>query len=164
MSLDLAGVIRIKGAIDRALEVQLAPSRPSNPGFGAWVGAKTLVQTYKRAHALCVDLVEDTDVEIEFLDIFPTDAIEQVVGSENVESELAGDVVRLLLAQLSGWLGSWPSAEQLLNELITALEQAEATSTDPDEKSRLRAALDTLTGAGRDIAVGVVTGYLQRVI
>ena len=62
-----------------------------------------------------------------------------------------------------GWLGSWPSAEQLLSELVTALEQAEAEATEPIEKARLASLLEGLKGAGREIAVGVVTAYLTRV-
>ena len=95
--------------------------------------------------------------------LFPADVVAKTAGEKHVGDASGGDVARSTLAQLSGWLGSWPSAEQLLDELIVALETAEAETDDPAEKTRLRGALDTLRGAGREIAIGVVTSYLERV-
>jgi hypothetical protein len=50
-----------------------------------------------------------------------------------------------------------------LTELITALEAAEAEATEPVEKARLASVLEGLKGAGREVAIGVVTAYLTRV-
>jgi hypothetical protein len=51
----------------------------------------------------------------------------------------------------------------LLSELITALEAAEATTDEPAEKARFRGLIDGLKGSGREIAVSVVTAYLERI-
>ncbi len=82
MPLDLQRVIRLKGAIDAALDV---------PTVGAgWASAKALVETYGRMWALCVELIEgNEEIEIEFLDLFPRDVIAATVGETHAKSSPA---------------------------------------------------------------------------
>jgi len=51
-------------------------------------------------------------------------------------------------------LGTWPSADVMLEQVIRALREAERSEARPEEKGKLRATIDYLVGAGRDIAVG----------
>ena len=153
--IEIAKALRLKGAADSALAA--APK-------DGWAAAGGLLQTYGNIRTEAAALAEGTEAEAEFLRLFPS--IPQLSGSQlrNVRvASIAGDRARVLLAALSGWLGSWPSAERLLEELIHALEVAEATADDPDEKARLAGVLAGLRGAGREIAIGVVTAYLTRV-
>ena len=65
MSLDLTRVIRLKGAIDATLSVPTT----------TWAGARALVQTYDRVRVLCLDLIEGSGAEAEFLLLFPADVV-----------------------------------------------------------------------------------------
>jgi hypothetical protein len=160
--IDVASALRIKGTIDAAL----AASRDDSPAAGV-----ALIDAYGRIRAVCVDLVAGTEAETEFDRLYPIiEPLNEATVDRAYSRTLAGARVaaaggraRVLLAQLAGWLGSWPNAEQLLDELIAALEQAEAEATEPAEKERLASLLEGLKGAGRQIAVGVVTAYLTRV-
>ena len=139
--------------IDAALDA--TPERPE--------AAPGLVEAYNRIRLVCLDLVLGTEAEAEFDGLYPElppfpDGMVAAVGA----AAAAGDRARLLLGGLAGWLASWPSAEQLLAELVAALEKAEVDATEP-EKERLAGLLQGLKGAGREIAVGVVTAYLTRV-
>jgi hypothetical protein len=54
-------------------------------------------------------------------------------------------------------LGTWPSwADAFVEQLAAALRSAADAEAEPDRKGRLRAAADTLTGIGRDLAVHYV--------
>jgi hypothetical protein len=53
-------------------------------------------------------------------------------------------------------LGSWPSPDDLLEQLVRALIQAADNESEPEEKGRLRGAADTLGGMAREIAVSVI--------
>ena len=44
----------------------------------------------------------------------------------------------------------------MLEQVIRALREAERSETRPEEKGKLRATIDYLVGAGRDIAVGAL--------
>jgi hypothetical protein len=57
-------------------------------------------------------------------------------------------------------LGTWPSAESLVDALAAAFAQAAEATQEPEEKRRLRAIADGLGGAARDIAVGVAVRLL----
>lgn len=160
MALDIAAVIRLKGAIDALIEQAPAEGRPR------LVAAPAVVDAYLTMRRRCSELVAGSEVETEFHDLFPEVAPLQVVHgfSDTYQVGLAVDRARLLLGQLSGWLGSFPSAEALLADLIAALEQAEALSDEPAERERLAGVLSGLRGAGRQIAIDVIAAYLSRQI
>ena len=156
MPFEIAQVLRIKGIVDAA--VAQAPADP----FTATPG---LIQTYLRVRSLCAEMVTGTDAAAEFDRLFPVIEAANDTSVNTIETltfSARGDSARSLLAQLGGWLGSWPSADQLLEELIHALEAAEARA-EGAEKARLAGLLEGLRGAGREIAIGVVTAYLERV-
>lgn len=54
-------------------------------------------------------------------------------------------------------LGSWPSADTMLERLVAVLEQAAADEPEPEKKTRLRAAADVLGGMARDVAVAAIS-------
>jgi hypothetical protein len=126
-----------------------------------------LVEAYRSTRGICADLVTGTEAAAEFQRLFPDvppvpiEEMHSIAGIDPISAKAQGDRAKLLLAGLSGWLGSWPSADELLRELITALETAEA-SAEGAERERLRGVLDGLRGAGRDIAVAVISAYLNR--
>jgi hypothetical protein len=57
-------------------------------------------------------------------------------------------------------LGTWPSAESLVDRLVEALEQAADAEEEPQKKGKLRAAGEALAGFARDVAVGVVSAQV----
>jgi hypothetical protein len=59
-------------------------------------------------------------------------------------------------------LGSWPSPENLVAQLVTALTEAADREPEPEQKSRLRAAAEALGDVAREVAVGVVSDRLGR--
>jgi hypothetical protein len=59
-------------------------------------------------------------------------------------------------------VGMWPTPETALDRMLAALEQIEATSDDPDERSRAARFRDGLLGAGRDLAVEVIAATITR--
>lgn len=158
MPLDLTQVLRIKGTIDATLAQAPADPLTATPG---------LVDTYLKTRARCAKLVAGTEAEAEFAELFPE--VQQASirglsqGFDPIRLSAQGDEAKLRLAALSGWLGSWPSADELLKELTLALEEAEATAEGEDQ-ARLRGILDGLRGAGRDVAVAVITAHLERQI
>ena len=154
MPFDLAQALRMKGMIDRALRD--APDSVT--------GVPGLTQAYMNARKVCLGLVSDTDVQDEFEALFPeVEVLEAAVTHNPMMLGAAGERARLLLAALGGWLASWPSAEQLLAELTTALETAEARTDEPEQKARFRNTLEGLEGAGRQVAIDVIAAYLARV-
>jgi hypothetical protein len=60
-------------------------------------------------------------------------------------------------------LGSWPSANGLLEQLVVALSAAADAEPEPERKSRLRTTADALAGMARDIAVNVISARLGRI-
>lgn len=60
-------------------------------------------------------------------------------------------------------LGSWPSGDELLHQLVAALSAAADEETEPEEKGRLRTAADVLGGMARDIAVNVISARIGHV-
>ncbi len=154
MPLELAKVIRLKGLVDAA--VAASPPDPLT-------ATPVLIETYNRARTESAELVAGMEAEDEFRRLFPLLGGHSSIVSDPINAAVEGDRARSLLAQLCGWLSSWPSAERLLAELVTALEAAEAQADEPAEKARLRGLIDGPKGAGRDIAVSVVSAYLERV-
>lgn len=57
-------------------------------------------------------------------------------------------------------LGTWPTPNLLVDEIAAALARAADESSEPEQRSRLRAAADALYGFGRDIAVAVAARQL----
>jgi hypothetical protein len=155
MPIEMAKALRIKGMIDGALAA--TPEDSPHAALG-------LVDTYNRLRLVCADLVKGTEAEPEFDGLYPQlPAVSDSTALSARASSIAGDRARVVLGGLAGWLAAWPSAEQLLDELVAALEEAEAGATEPEQKARLAGVLEGLRGAGREIAVGVVTAYLTRV-
>src|SRR5437763_13381851 len=130
MPFDLSQALRIKGMLDAVIKA--APEDPLT-------ATQALVEAYRSTREVCLHLVADTDVAAEFQALFPLIEPEPPPDRRRdpIATAAAGERARLLLAQLSGWLGSWPSAEALLDELVTALESAEAQTDEPKEKARL---------------------------
>lgn len=57
-------------------------------------------------------------------------------------------------------LGSWPTAEVIVDHLAAELEAAADAEAEPERKGKLRAPGDTLAGAARDLAVQVLATRL----
>lgn len=57
-------------------------------------------------------------------------------------------------------LGTWPTADNLVAEIAAALSRAADETTEPEERSRLRAAAEALSGFARDVAVAVVSRHV----
>jgi hypothetical protein len=75
----------------------------------------------------------------------------------------AGGVVTRVYERTRRELGSWPSPEAMLNQLVVALEDASESEAEPERKGRLRAAAETLGGMARDLAVDVMAARLGRI-
>jgi hypothetical protein len=57
-------------------------------------------------------------------------------------------------------LGTWPSADSIVDALAAAFARAAEAEEEPAKKKRLRAVADGLGSALRDIAVGVISKRL----
>ena len=58
-------------------------------------------------------------------------------------------------------VGIWPSEQTALERMIEQLQAiADNTDADDDTRSRARKALDSFTGAGRDIAISVASAIV----
>lgn len=70
----------------------------------------------------------------------------------------------LVVVRVSGHalqvVGAWPSPEQLVDRLLTALADAAEHAGSEDERGRARRALDALRSAGRDVLVNAAGGAL----
>jgi hypothetical protein len=58
-------------------------------------------------------------------------------------------------------VGGWPSAESLADQLARAFEEAADREADPERKSALRAIAEGLLGAGRTVAVDLLSAYAK---
>jgi hypothetical protein len=87
-------------------------------------------------------------------------AIEALTRADYIET--AGRYVFQVTERTRRELGSWPSAEGLLEQLTEALSNEVEAEAEPQRKARLSAALDVLTGTGRQIIVDVLSGYVER--
>jgi hypothetical protein len=74
----------------------------------------------------------------------------------------AGGVVLRVHERTRRELGSWPSPESVLDQLVAALREAAEREREPDRKGRLRAAADALGSVARDLAVRVIADRLGR--
>ncbi|WP_151478115.1 hypothetical protein [Streptomyces albicerus] len=59
-------------------------------------------------------------------------------------------------------VGQWPTAEQLLDTLVQRLGEAAEEETDPEQRSRLRAAASTASGAARNVFVDVLSSMIAK--
>jgi len=59
-------------------------------------------------------------------------------------------------------VGTWPSADELVDRLASALHAAAEEETEPDRKNRFRVAAEAIAGTAKDLAVGVFAEYLSR--
>jgi hypothetical protein len=59
-------------------------------------------------------------------------------------------------------LGGWPTANTLVDQLVAALNAAADAEAEPDRKSRLREAAETLGSTGYRIAVDVATKWVEH--
>lgn len=57
-------------------------------------------------------------------------------------------------------LGTWPTAESVLAELVAALRTAADEEVEPGQKTRLQSAAEALSGFARDVGVAVVAKYV----
>lgn len=60
-------------------------------------------------------------------------------------------------------VGLWPSGESV-DALVDALHQAEATTSDPEEKSAIRRAAGAVLSVGRDVMTDVMAAVIARQI
>lgn len=58
--------------------------------------------------------------------------------------------------------GQWPRPEQLVDELVAALNEAADDAEDADEKSRLRSVAATIGGVARDVVVRTATAWASE--
>jgi hypothetical protein len=59
-------------------------------------------------------------------------------------------------------VGTWPAAEALAESIAAAFDRAADAELDAEQKSKLRAIAGWLGGAGRSIAVDVMTRFVER--
>jgi hypothetical protein len=59
-------------------------------------------------------------------------------------------------------IGTWPSPESLVDQLARALAEAAERETEPERKTKLRAAAEGIAGAGRSIALELVTAFFRQ--
>lgn len=59
-------------------------------------------------------------------------------------------------------VGAWPTAEGLADSIADAFDRAAEEEPDPERKSKLKATGSWLGGAGRSIAVDVMTRFVER--
>jgi hypothetical protein len=71
--------------------------------------------------------------------------------------ELTGRDVEVVTERARRELGSWPSADSLVDALAAAFVKAAEAEAEPRKKQRLRTIGEGLAGAARDIAIGVLT-------
>jgi hypothetical protein len=59
-------------------------------------------------------------------------------------------------------LGSWPSPEGVLDQLVAALSEAAESEPEPERKGRLRTAADVLSGVAHEVAVREISRRLGQ--
>jgi hypothetical protein len=62
-------------------------------------------------------------------------------------------MVRAVIADARRALGTWPSADVMLAELVAALRDAAEAETDPAKASGFRKAAEVIGGMARDITL-----------
>ena len=73
-----------------------------------------------------------------------------------------GGVVSEVTERTRRELGSWPSPESLLDQLVRTFEEAAERETEPERKSRLRAVAEGLGGAGRTVTLDLLAAFLRQ--
>ena len=87
--------------------------------------------------------------------------LEVAFGGRAVGSrETNGDITRVF-ERTRRDLGSWPTPENMLDGLIQALN-SEADRASDDQKTRLHAAAEALSGVARDIAIRVISARIGQ--
>ena len=79
------------------------------------------------------------------------------------DERFGGGVISTVSERARRELGAWPSADDLLEQLVAVLAAAADEESEPERKSLLRAAADVLSGMARDIAVNVISARLGRI-
>jgi hypothetical protein len=59
-------------------------------------------------------------------------------------------------------LGSWPTADTIVEQIVRARAQAAEDESDPEEKSRFRTLAEGVGGMARDIVVGATAAQLGQ--
>lgn len=58
--------------------------------------------------------------------------------------------------------GLHPDGDDVVSQLVSALQQAAAQQSDEDERGRLRRAADAIGGVSRDVITGVLTAVITK--
>jgi len=74
--------------------------------------------------------------------------------------DLEGYFLRGVSERARRELGTWPSAESVVDGLAAALSEAADAEEEPQRKGKLRAGAEALAGFARDVAVGVVSAQV----
>jgi DNA-binding Lrp family transcriptional regulator len=59
-------------------------------------------------------------------------------------------------------LGSWPSPETLLDQMVRAFAEAAEREVEPEQKSKLLSVAEELGGAGRTLALDLIAAFLRQ--
>jgi hypothetical protein len=60
-------------------------------------------------------------------------------------------------------LGSWPSSNALLEDIVLALEKEAETTVEPEAKSRIKSAADVVSGIARDVLVAALAARVGSI-
>ena len=89
-------------------------------------------------------------------------AMDGIYVDYRVGLDIARGYVRVVTADARRAVGQWPTAEDLLSQIVEGLNSAAEREPDPEHRSRLDQAAGMLGGAARDIAVGVLQRVVER--
>ena len=93
------------------------------------------------------------------------DALEEdgylVIRGRAMSGVLNGNVTQVT-GKARREVGAWPTAEGVIDQLVVALTAAADAETEPERKSRLREAAQTLSSTGYRIAVDVATKWVEH--
>jgi hypothetical protein len=59
-------------------------------------------------------------------------------------------------------VGQWPSAETMLETVLTGLREAADSEPDPEQRSKLKSTVAWMDGAGKDIVIGVMAAIAAK--
>jgi hypothetical protein len=79
------------------------------------------------------------------------------------EEKAGGGYVDAVTERTRRELGTWPTADSLVDQLVEALGRAADDELEPERKGRLRQAADVIGGMARDVAVAVISARIGRV-
>jgi hypothetical protein len=86
----------------------------------------------------------------------------EVDWSGGWRDDRASGAIRQVSERARRELGTWPSADAIVSQLVDALAQAAEKETEPERKGRLRAAADAIGGIARDVAVRVIADRIGQ--